>query len=162
MPDVGDDLSFDHRGDLVFLRVLGGDHIIIDFVDSLGLVSWGLLLLIMAISFLLGFFFDWLEISLIVLPIFAPIIAGLNFGDHLPSWQVSVWFLILMSIYLQTSFLTPPFGFSLFFLKGAAPASVKLKDIYLGIIPFVLIQLICLAPVMRFPSIALWLPTSFL
>lgn len=143
-------------------RVLGGDFIIIDFVEQIGLGSWGLLILIMATSFLLGFFFDWLEISLIILPIFAPIIAGLDFGDHLPSWQVSVWFLILMSINLQTSFLTPPFGFSLFFLKGAAPPSVRLRDVYVGIIPFVIIQLVCLSLVMRFPQIALWLPTKFL
>jgi TRAP-type mannitol/chloroaromatic compound transport system permease large subunit len=143
-------------------RVLGGDHVIITFVEGIGLGSWGLLILIMVLSFVLGFFFDWLEISLIILPIFAPIIASLDFGDHLPAWQVSVWFLILMSINLQTSFLTPPFGFSLFFLKGAAPPSVKLRDIYIGIIPFVLIQLFCLTLVMMFPQIALWLPTRFL
>ncbi|UWR38409.1 TRAP transporter large permease subunit [Sulfitobacter sp. W074] len=143
-------------------RVLGGDHLIITFVEGIGLGSWGLLILIMVLSFVLGFFFDWLEISLIILPIFAPIIASLDFGDHLASWQISIWFLILMSINLQTSFLTPPFGFSLFFLKGAAPPSVKLRDIYLGIIPFVLIQLVCLTLVMMFPQIALWLPTKFL
>ena len=75
----------------------------------------------MAVTFFLGFFFDWIEITLIVLPVFAPILAGLDFGDHLPKSEVIYWFSILMAVNLQTSFLTPPFGFALFYMKGVAP-----------------------------------------
>lgn len=143
-------------------RILGGDYIIIDFVEKIGIGSWGLLILIMVTTFVLGFFFDWLEIALIVLPIFTPLIGAMDFGGHVPQHQVSIWFLILMSINLQTSFLTPPFGFSLFFMKGAASSLVSLKDIYIGIIPFVLIQIACLIVIAMWPQVALWLPTNVL
>ena len=139
-------------------RALGGDDIVIEMVNSLGLGPWGFLFLIMGIVFILGFFFDWLEITLIVLPVFAPIIAQLDFGDHMPQIQVTYWFAILLAVNLQTSFLTPPFGFALFYMKAVAPPSVKIGQIYRGIIPFVLLQLIGLSLVMAFPDIALWLP----
>lgn len=143
-------------------RILGGDYLILDFIEQAGIGSWGLLILLMVTTFVLGFFFDWLEIALIVLPVFTPLIGAMDFGDHVPQYQVSVWFLILISINLQTSFLTPPFGFSLFFMKGAAPSSVSLNDIYLGIIPFVLIQIICVIVVAMWPQVALWLPAQIL
>jgi TRAP-type mannitol/chloroaromatic compound transport system permease large subunit len=111
----------------------------------------------MAITFFLGFFLDWIEITLIVLPVFAPLIAGLDFGDHLPKQDVVHWFAILMALNLQTSFLTPPFGFALFYLKGIAPKEIKIQSIYLGIIPFVILQVIALATVMAWPNVALWL-----
>jgi len=139
-------------------RALGGDDIVIEMVNSLGLGPWGFLFLIMGIVFFLGFFFDWLEITLIVLPVFAPIIAQLDFGDHMPQIQVTYWFAILLAVNLQTSFLTPPFGFALFYMKAVAPPSVTIGEVYRGIIPFVLLQLIGLALVMAFPDIALWLP----
>ena len=139
-------------------RALGGDDIVIELVNSLGLGPWGFLFLIMGIVFILGFFFDWLEITLIVLPVFAPIIAQLDFGDHMPQFQVTYWFAILLAVNLQTSFLTPPFGFALFYMKAVAPPSVTLGEVYRGIIPFVLLQLIGLALIMAFPDIALWLP----
>jgi TRAP-type mannitol/chloroaromatic compound transport system permease large subunit len=107
--------------------------------------------------FFLGFFLDWIEITLIVLPVFSPMIAGLDFGTHVPKSEVVVWFAILMAVNLQTSFLTPPFGFALFYLKGIAPKEVKIQSIYLGIIPFVILQLLGLIVVMLFPDVALWL-----
>jgi TRAP-type mannitol/chloroaromatic compound transport system permease large subunit len=143
-------------------RSLGGDDIVIELVDALGLGSWGLLFLIMGIVFFLGFFFDWIEITLIVLPVFAPIISGLDFGDHVDKFEVVYWFAILMAVNLQTSFLTPPFGFALFYMKAVAPPGVKIEQIYMGIIPFVLLQLLGLVLVIIFPEIALWLPRVML
>ncbi|MEM9028928.1 MAG: TRAP transporter large permease subunit [Pseudomonadota bacterium] len=136
-------------------RALGGDDIVEHMIQSAGLSSWGFLLLLMAITFVLGFFLDWIEITLIVLPVFAPMVAGLDFGDHVAKSEVTIWFLILMAINLQTSFLTPPFGFALFYLKGIAPKQVKIQSIYYGIIPFVILQLCALVLVLRYPDIAL-------
>ena len=138
-------------------RSLGGDEIVEEFILNSGFDPWGLLLLIMAIVFILGFFLDFLEIVLIVLPVFAPLVAGLDFGDHVPKSEVLIWFTILMAVNLQTSFLTPPFGFALFYLKGIAPKEVKIQSIYTGIIPFVLLQLSALILVMLYPELALWL-----
>jgi len=138
-------------------RALGGDDIVDKLIRHAGLTNWGLLILIMSIVFFLGFFLDWIEITLIVLPVFAPMISGLDFGDHVPKADVVHWFAILMAVNLQTSFLTPPFGFALFYLKGIAPKEVKIESIYLGIVPFVLLQLMGLIVVMIWPNVALWL-----
>jgi len=157
-----------------FFRALYGEDLIIDFIEWLELGPWPLIIMLMATVFLLGFFFDWLEITLIVLPVFTPIVMQLapDFATHLsldPSMpakdvqlQVLYWFAILVAINLQTSFLTPPFGFALFYMKGVAPPEVKMQDIYVGIIPFVILQLIGLACVVEFPEIALWLPRQLL
>ncbi len=145
-------------------RSLGGDYIVEDLIAEAGLGSWGLLFLLMGMTFLLGFFLDWVEITLIILPIFAPLVANLDFGDHVTTetgyegrTDTLVWFLVLMAINLQTSFLTPPFGFALFYLKGVAPPEVKTVSIYRGVIPFVVIQLIGLGLVIWDPDIALTL-----
>ncbi len=143
-------------------RSLGGDHIVIGLVESMGLGSWGLLLLIMGIVFFLGFFFDWIEITLIVLPVFAPIIELMDFGTHVDRFELVYWFAILLAVNLQTSFLTPPFGFALFYMKAVCPPEVKIQQIYRGIIPFVILQLCALALLMAFPDIALWLPRVLL
>ncbi len=143
-------------------RSLGGDDIVIELIESLGLGSWGLLILLMGVVFLLGFFFDWIEITLIVLPVFSPIIELLEFGDHVAQREIVYWFAILMAVNLQTSFLTPPFGFALFYMKGVAPPEVRIQQIYSGIIPFVLLQLAGLSLVMAFPDVALWLPRVLL
>ena len=143
-------------------RSLGGDDIVIHLVDSLGLGSWGLLFLLMAIVFFLGFFFDWIEITLIVLPVFSPIIDLLDFGDHVAKQDVVYWFAILLAVNLQTSFLTPPFGFALFYMKAVAPKSIRIEQIYRGIVPFVMLQLIGLGLVMNFPQLAMWLPNKLL
>ena len=121
-------------------RSLGGDDIVEHLIFEAGLDSWGLLFLIMAIVFVLGFFLDWIEITLIVLPVFAPLVAGLDFGDHVAKADITYWFIILVAVNLQTSFLTPPFGFALFYLKGIAPKEIKIQHIYMGIIPFVILQ----------------------
>ena len=141
-------------------RSLGGDDIVEHLITSAGLNSWQLLFLLMGITFMLGFFLDWIEITLIVLPVFAPLVAGLDFGDHVASKDVTFWFLILMAINLQTSFLTPPFGFALFYMKGIAPKEVRIQSIYRGIIPFVLLQLAGLALVIWQPNVSLWLMKS--
>ncbi len=143
-------------------RALGGDDLVVGMVNSLGLGSWGLLFLIMGLVFILGFFFDWIEITLIVLPVFAPVIMQMDFTGHVERIDVVYWFAILMAINLQTSFLTPPFGFALFYVKAVSPPSVRIQQIYRGIIPFVILQLIGLGLVMAFPEIALWLPRALL
>ncbi|MCP4072770.1 MAG: TRAP transporter large permease subunit [Hyphomicrobiales bacterium] len=143
-------------------RTLGGDDIVIQLVESTGFGPWGLLILLMGIVFFLGFFFDWIEITLIVLPVFSPIIASLDFGDHIAKVDVVYWFAILLAVNLQTSFLTPPFGFALFYMKAVAPPSIKIQQIYMGIIPFVILQMIGLVLVMVFPEIAMWLPRQLL
>jgi tripartite ATP-independent transporter DctM subunit len=143
-------------------RSLGGDDIVVDTLKSLDVGPWGILLILMGIIFLLGFFFDWVEIILILMPVFAPIVKVLDFGDHVPSGEVVYWFALLVAVNLQNSFLTPPFGFALFYLKGAAPPSVTLGHIYRGIVPFVALQVIGLLLLIGFPEIALWLPRLML
>ena len=100
--------------------------------------------------FLLGFFLDFIEITFVVVPIVAPIILQMGIDP--------VWLGVMMAINLQTSFLTPPFGFALFYLRGVAPDSVKTSDIYKGVIPFILIQMMMLMLLSVFPGIATWLP----
>jgi tripartite ATP-independent transporter DctM subunit len=138
-------------------RALGGDDIVDRLIVSSGLSNWGLLFLIMGIVFFLGFFLDWIEITLIVLPVFAPLVGSLDFGDHVPKELITFWFIILMAVNLQTSFLTPPFGYALFYLKGIAPREIKIQSIYKGIIPFVMLQLLAVIIVLSFPKVALWL-----
>ncbi len=142
--------------------LLGGHDLIVSGIGNFSIGPWSTLIAIMVIVFILGFFFDWIQISLIVLPVFAPIMKLLDFGDHIPYEGLAViWFAILVSVNLQTYFLTPPFGFALFYLKGAAPKAVKIQHIYKGIIPFVILQVIGLAAVVIWPEIALWLPHYF-
>ena len=144
-------------------RFLDGDELVARFLASLGLGDWGTLLFILALIFLLGFFIDWLEIVLITLPIFVPVIAKLNFAAHVGDpLMVKVWVATLIALVLQTSFLTPPFGFALFFLRGAAPASVGMSAIYRGIIPIVLLQLLVIAVVLVYPALATSLASSVL
>jgi tripartite ATP-independent transporter DctM subunit len=157
-----------------FFRALYGEDLIIDFIKFLDLTPWSLLILLAAVVFLLGFFFDWLEITLIILPVFTPVVREMApaFASHLGlaadvpvkevQLQVLYWFALLVAINLQTSFLTPPFGFALFYMKGVAPPEVKMQSIYRGIIPFVILQVIGLAIVFIFPEIALWLPNQVL
>jgi tripartite ATP-independent transporter DctM subunit len=139
-------------------RALGGDYIAEHLITSAGLGTWGLTFLIMGLVFALGFFLDWIEITLIVLPVFGPMIAKMDFAGWVPAGAVLVWFTVLLAVNLQTSFLTPPFGFALFYLKGLAPPEIKIQSIYRGIIPFVAMQLLCLTLVILFPKLALWLP----
>ena len=141
-------------------RMIGGDAFLVESAQSLNLGDWGLLFAMMAMIFVMGFFFDWIEITLIVLPIFAPIVALMDLGDHVARESLVYWFAVLVAINLQTSFLTPPFGFALFYLKGAAGSLVSMGQVYKGIIPFVLLQLMVLGLAVAFPGIILWLPTA--
>jgi len=134
---------------LVF-RGLGGDEIVREFIERVPYGANGALVMVMGVLFALGFFLDFIEITFIVIPIIAPIMADLGFDP--------IWFAILVAMNLQTSFLTPPFGFSLFYLKGVAPPSITTGHLYRGIIPFVIIQLAALAMLIAFPDVALWLP----
>ncbi|RMB08985.1 TRAP transporter large permease [Eilatimonas milleporae] len=138
--------------------LLGGHDSLIAMIEASGVGSWGILAALMLTTFLLGFFFDWIEITLIILPVFAPVIAGLDFAGHVPAGAPTlVWFAVLMAVNLQTSFLTPPFGFALFYMKGAAPDGLSLSTIYKGIFPFVLLQLAGLVTLLIWPDLALWL-----
>jgi len=122
----------------------GGDWIVEDFMTALPGEKWGFLILSMLIIMALGFFIDFVEISYIVVPILAPIAAGLGINP--------VWYAILVAMNLQTSFLTPPFGFSLFYLKGVAPPEVRTTDIYYGVVPFITLQAIVLGILVIFPQ----------
>jgi tripartite ATP-independent transporter DctM subunit len=140
-------------------RYFGGDALVLELLRGLGLGDWGMLLTMLAIIFVLGFFIDWIEIALITLPIFEPVLKALDFSAYVGSPELaSLWIAVLIALTLQTSFLTPPFGFALFFLKGAAPPGVALRDIYLGIVPIVAIQLLGIALVLALPGLATWLP----
>jgi len=134
----------------IVLRLLGGDAFIEDILSGLPFGPSGIVAFVLLLAFLFGFFLDWLEITLIFLPLMAPVILGLGFEP--------VWFVVLFAVALQTSFLTPPVGFSLFYLKGVAPPEITTIDIYRGVIPFVILQIIAIALVFAFPQLVLWLP----
>jgi len=134
------------------LRGLGGDDVIRDALTGLPFGQTGVLLTVLLITFLLGFFLDWVEITLIVLPLVAPVLFSLGIDP--------LWFAILFAMCLQTSFLTPPVGFSLFYIKGVCPPGVTTADIYLGVLPYILIQLTALALVFFFAPLATWLPNE--
>ena len=134
---------------LVF-RGMGGDKLVLDVMSSLPAGVWGFLFASMLLIFILGFFLDFLQICFIVIPILTPI--ATEFGIDL------LWFAVLIAINLQTSFLTPPFGFSLFYLKAVAPPEVRIQNIYSGIIPFVLLQLVTILLLILMPSLITWLP----
>ncbi|MDR5897407.1 TRAP transporter large permease subunit [Halomonas vilamensis] len=132
------------------LRGLGGDDVIRDAVTGLPFGTAGIVLSILLVVFLLGFFLDWVEITLIILPLVAPVVFSLGVEP--------VWFAILFAICLQTSFITPPVGFALFYIKGVCPPSIQTMDIYKGVAPFVLLQLLGLMLVFFFEPLATWLP----
>jgi tripartite ATP-independent transporter DctM subunit len=137
---------------LVF-KSLGGDHAVSSFFYSTGDGSQLTFVIVsMVVIFILGFFLDFVEICFIVVPILEPIARSLGID--------LLWFALIIAVNLQTSFLTPPFGFSLFYLKAVSPPEIKLSHIYKGITPFVLIQIIVLALIISFPNAVLWLPNT--
>jgi len=143
------------------LRELGGDELIEHWLTSLPFGTYGIIACVLAIIFLLGFFLDWIEITLIALPLLAPVISALGLdidGYGVVDNPELVWFVMLVAMALQTSFLTPPVGFSIFYLKGVCPPDVKLSDIYKGVVPFIMIQLLALAIIVAWPELVLWLP----
>jgi tripartite ATP-independent transporter DctM subunit len=143
------------------LRELGGDELIESALTGLPFGPYGILIFILGIVFLLGFLLDWIEITLIILPLLSPVVAALGFeidGHGVIDEPSLVWFVMLVAVALQTSFLTPPVGFALFYLKGVCPPEIKLTDIYKGVVPFIILQLIGLATIIMFPQLVIWLP----
>ena len=143
------------------LRCLGGDEFIERILTGIPFGPYGILAIILSCVFLLGFFLDWIEITLIILPLIAPVISTLGFsinGFDVVSNPELLWFVVLMAVTLQTSFLTPPVGFALFYLKGVCPPDIKLMDIYKGVVPFIILQLTGLFIIAIWPELVTWLP----
>ncbi len=134
---------------LVF-RGYGGDDLVHHLLSNVPGGKWGALFIVMLVMFLLGFVIDFIEIVFVVVPIVAPVLLAMGIDP--------VWLGVVMAINLQTSFLTPPFGFALFYLRGVAPPEVKTMDIYRGVIPFIGLQLLMLMMVICWPELATWLP----
>jgi len=132
------------------MRSLGGDEFIAHLLKGLPFGPTGIAIFILLVAFVAGFFLDWLEIVLIILPLVAPVVKDLGFN--------LVWFVVVFAVCLQTSFLTPPVGFSLFYLKGVVPKEITTRHIYIGIIPFVVLQLLAVAATFIWPELVLWLP----
>ena len=138
---------------LVF-RGFGGDEMVKDFLSLAPGGVWGALTLVMLVMFVLGFFLDFIEITFVVVPLVAPPLLAMGLDP--------IWLGILMALNLQTSFLTPPFGFALFYLRGVAPPEVTTQALYRGVIPFIGIQFFVIALVVLFPALATWLPEVML
>ena len=132
------------------LRGLGGDELIERTLMGLPFGPTGIIISILIATFILGFFLDWIELTLILLPLVAPVVVALNFDP--------IWFTVMFAVCLQTSFLTPPVGGALFYLKGIAPEGIDLPVIYRGVVPFIVIQLIALAILFQWEAIVTWLP----
>ena len=133
-------------------RGMGGDTLIRNFISEMQLPPWTVFWSVMGLVFVLGFFLDYIEISFIHLPVLAPILKEMGFDP--------LWYGVILGVNLQTSFLTPPFGYALFYLRGVAPPEVTTGHIYRGIIPFVALQVIGMAVVIIFPWTATWLPRA--
>lgn len=133
-------------------RGLGGEDMVHGLFDMIPGGEVGALLFLMGLLFILGFFLEWIEISYIALPMFLPVFIG--YGTDM------VWLAILIAMNLQMSFLTPPFGWALFFLKGVTPPGITTRDIYVGVLPFVMLQALAVAVIFVFPSVATWLPKA--
>jgi tripartite ATP-independent transporter DctM subunit len=134
---------------LVF-RGFGGDEVVAGLLNNLPGGKFGALLATMALMFLLGFVLDFIEITFVVVPIVGPVLLAMGVDP--------VWLGIMIALNLQTSFLTPPFGFALFYLRGVAPAEVSTRQIYAGVAPFIALQLLMLSMLAMWPAIATWLP----
>ena len=134
------------------LRGLGGDELIERVLLGLPFEPTGIIIAILFATFLLGFFLDWIELTLIVLPLVSPVVAGLGFDP--------VWFTILFAVCLQTSFLTPPVGFAIFYLKGVAPEGIQVTTIYRGVIPFIFLQLLGMLIIFNWQPLVTWLPAQ--
>jgi TRAP-type mannitol/chloroaromatic compound transport system permease large subunit len=134
---------------LVF-RGFGGDEMVAALMRAVPGGMWGALALVMALVFVLGFILEAIEIIYIVVPLLGPAILG---GDISP-----VWFGVLLAMNLQTSFLTPPFGFALFYFRAVAPREITTGDIYRGVAPFVVLQILALGLLIAAPGLATWLP----
>jgi TRAP-type mannitol/chloroaromatic compound transport system permease large subunit len=136
---------------LVF-RGFGGEELVTSFFSTLPGGVFGGTLAVMVLIFLLGFILDFIEITFVVVPVVGPVLLAMGVDP--------VWLGVMIAVNLQTSFLTPPFGFALFYIRGVAPKEVLTSDIYRGVMPFIVIQLIMLAVLALWPPLATWLPTQ--
>ena len=134
------------------LRGLGGDELIERVLLGLPFEPTGIIICILIATFILGFFLDWIELTLIVLPLVSPVVASLGFDP--------VWFTILFAVCLQTSFLTPPVGFAIFYLKGVAPPGVDVVTIYRGVVPFIVLQVLGMLIIFNWEALVTWLPAQ--
>tara|TARA_Y100000022_G_scaffold129315_1_gene112022 strand:+ start:2031 stop:3401 length:1371 start_codon:yes stop_codon:yes gene_type:complete len=134
---------------LVF-RGFGGDEIVQSAFNNMPGGMWGALAIVMLVIFLLGFILDFIEITFVVVPIVGPALMAMGVDP--------IWLGVLIAVNLQTSFLTPPFGFALFYLRGVAPSSVATTEIYAGVVPFIVLQLLLLGMLLVWPTLATWLP----
>ena len=134
------------------LRGLGGDELIEGALLGLPFEATGIVICILLATFLLGFFLDWIELTLIILPLVSPVVTNLGFDP--------VWFTVLFAVCLQTSFLTPPVGFAIFYLKGVAPPGIDVRVIYKGVVPFIILQLLGLVILFNWTELVTWLPNQ--
>ena len=132
------------------LRGFGGDEVIEGILTGLPFGKEGVVVFVLVTAFFLGFFLDWIEITLIILPLVAPVM--LDLGVDL------VWFTVMFAVCLQTSFITPPVGFALFYMKGVAPKGIDITMVYKGVIPFIILQSIGVAAIFFYPQLVTWLP----
>ncbi|HMB74905.1 MAG TPA: TRAP transporter large permease subunit, partial [Kiloniellaceae bacterium] len=151
---------------MIMLILLGGNMFAGVFVGSGGVAlanqmiehadlgPWATLLIFLTISFIAGFFLDWISVLLIFIPVFMPLVRSFGFDP--------AWFCILFLIVIQTSYLTPPMAPAIFYLRGISPPEITLNDMFKGVVPFIVLQLITLGIVMAFPELALWLPSLLL
>ena len=138
----------------------GGQQFVTDALAATGLGPWGILILMQILLVILGMFLDWVGILLLCVPIFIPIIKGLGaaaFGLDTQA-DLVLWFGVLYLVNMQMSFLSPPFGYALFYLRGVAPAYIPMGDIFKAAIPFLLLQIVALSVCMLAPQVILWLP----
>ena len=144
-------LTFGANALIGVYNLMGGIEFVKGLITGLPFEPMGIILIMMAILILLGFFIDWIGIMLLTMPIFVPIIVGFGYSP--------IWFGILFCMNMQISYLSPPFGPAAFYLKGVAPPEISLQDIYNSLWPFMMLQVVGMGLVLYFPILALWLPS---
>ena len=133
----------------VFLG-MGGGMAVEDLLSGLGMAPWTMLIIFLLVAFVFGFLLDWISVLLIFVPIFVPLITKAGFDP--------IWFSILFLVVIQTSYLTPPMAPAIFYLKGIVPPEIHVNDMFRGVVPYIILQLIGISVIILFPDIALWLP----
>jgi TRAP-type mannitol/chloroaromatic compound transport system permease large subunit len=131
-------------------RIHGGNGLVRDLLDATGFGQTGIILVMLLVVFIAGFILDWVSVVLICLPIFVPVLSAFQIEP--------LWFAVLMIVVIQTSYLTPPMAPSIFYLRSIAPPEITYRDMYLGVVPFILAQIATLALIFAFPALATWLP----
>jgi TRAP-type mannitol/chloroaromatic compound transport system permease large subunit len=149
-----------------FFIVKGGQTFVADTIIGTGLPPYGILFLMMVVLFVLGMFLDWVGILLLTVPIFVPILTAISFNgvfglQGVKPDDISLWYGVIFIVNMQMAFLSPPFGYSLFYLKSVAPPSISMATIFKAAVPFICLQAVCNALCIIFPQIVLWLPSKF-